>query len=661
MRLNLFRILLLVVFLGGILFFPAESLMHQEVVALLAFKRAIIEDPLAVLSDWNAQDREPCDWFGVGCGRTQSHVISLNLSRTSLKGFLAPELGMLNSLQELILDHNLVFGTIPKQIGMLTNLTVLDLSVNRLAGPIPSELGNLNTITKINLHFNGLTGSIPLEFSKLVNLVELRLDRNRLVGPILPTAVSYQIDHNRSINNNSHGTNLCQFPRLKIGDFSYNFLVGKIPSCLNYLPGSSFQGNCLQDEHAALQRSPQICGFPNGYGVSNGTSRHPSKKPRHHQKIQQPEWVVIIEICIVFSLIVFIITLATIACIKVKRKSNIHFLWRRNSYWKERITIALDGKMLKDVNSYSRQELQIACEDFSNIIGSSPDIVVYKGTKKDGPEIAVISLCNLEDQWTNYLELHFQSKVADMARLNHENTGKLLGYCKENNPFSRMLVFDYASNGTLYEHLHYGEGCQLTWFRRMKISLGIALGLRYLHTELHPPFIISELNSSAVYLTEDFTAKLVDFECWKTVLSKSEKSSGLISSGGGSIHNLVGSIEEPQLDVQSNIFGFGVLLLEVISRKQPFFKDGGCLVEWAAEYLQKPDEIWKLVDPDLKDVKAEELAVICSVVSLCIDPDPSKRPSMQIIAAVLENGIDISAAAVLKDSPLAWAELALAS
>nr|DAD47411.1 TPA_asm: hypothetical protein HUJ06_017348 [Nelumbo nucifera] len=131
-------------------------------------------------------------------------------------------------------------------------------------------------------------------------------------------------------------------------------------------------------------------------------------------------------------------------------------------------------------------------------------------------------------------------QVADLARLDHENTGKLLGYCRENNPFSRMLVFEYASNGTLYEHLHCksalphtpppiqmeklftcnflllkyrvlnadGEESQLSWTRRMKIIIGIARGLRYLHTELEPPFSISELNSSSIYLTEDFSPKV---------------------------------------------------------------------------------------------------------------------------------------------------------
>lgn len=61
---------------------------------------------------------------------------------------------------------------------------------------------------------------------------------------------------------------------------------------------------------------------------------------------------------------------------------------------------------------YNRQELEVACEDFSNIIGSSPDSQVYKGTLKGGPEIAVISLCVKEEHWTGYLELYFQKEVS---------------------------------------------------------------------------------------------------------------------------------------------------------------------------------------------------------------------------------------------------------
>jgi serine/threonine protein kinase len=145
--------------------------------------------------------------------------------------------------------------------------------------------------------------------------------------------------------------------------------------------------------------------------------------------------------------------------------------------------------------------------------------------------------------------------------------------------------------------------------------------------------------------------------------------------------------EDKHADIQGNTFAFGVILLEIISGRLPYCKDKGYLVDWvrqsvflfsldiiknyvkycnwkcltqAAKYLQQAEEIGKLVDPEVTNVRTEDLAVVCSVVSRCIDPDPSKRPSMQIITGVLENGIDLSAAAMLKESSLAWAELALA-
>ena len=74
-----------------------------------------------------------------------------------------------------------------------------------------------------------------------------------------------------------------------------------------------------------------------------------------------------------------------------------------------------DSDMLKSLPKLSRQELEVACEDFSNIIGSTPETVVYKGTMKDGPEVSVISLCAFEGHWTSHHELFYQNKV----RLRH--------------------------------------------------------------------------------------------------------------------------------------------------------------------------------------------------------------------------------------------------
>ncbi|KAK2989084.1 hypothetical protein RJ640_018873, partial [Escallonia rubra] len=629
---------------------------------LSSFKEAIYEDPLLVLSNWNSIEADPCDWSGISCSMNGDHVVKINISESSLEGFLVAELYLLSSLQELILHGNKLRGIIPKEIGLLKYLRVLDLGVNQLSGPIPPEIGNLSSVMKINLQSNGLTGRLPPELGNLKYLEELRMDRNKLQGTVPGSNGS---DFTSNIHgmfvSSSNPTGFCRSSQLKVADFSYNFFVGNIPNCLDYLPRFSFQGNCLEDK-GPKQRTPPQC------GKTTPTKSHPGVDTKHrpvedrskHQAASKPSWLLALEIVtgvMVGSL--FLVALLT-AVQKCKSRSSIIIPWKKSASEKDHMAIFVDSGMLKDVVRFSRQELEVACEDFSNIIGSSSDSLVYKGNMKGGPEVAVIALCIKEEHWTGYLEFYFQTEVADLARLNHENTGKLLGYCRESSPFTRMLVFEYASNGTLYEHLHYGEGCQLSWTRRMKIIIGIARGLKYLHTEIEPPFTISELNSSAVYLTEDFSPKLVDFESWKTILSRSEKNSGAIGSEGA-ICIIQNSLDRRHLDVQGNIYAFGVLLLEIISGRPPYCKDKGSLVDWAKEYLELPEVMSYVVDPELKHFRYDDLKAICEVVALCIHPKPIKQLAMQEICTILESRIDTSVSSELQASSLAWAELALSS
>ncbi|XP_027914095.1 probable LRR receptor-like serine/threonine-protein kinase At1g63430 isoform X2 [Vigna unguiculata] len=494
-------------------FVASDTVPSNEVWALRSFKEAVYEDLYQVLSDWDTVEADPCNWFGVTCTMVRDHVIKLNISGSSLKGFLAPELGQLTYLQELILHGNNLIGTIPRELGELKYLRVFDLGMNQLTGPIPPEFGNLTQVVKINLQSNGLTGRLPPELGNLRFLQELRLDRNRLQGPIPAGGSSNFASYMHGMYvSKENVTGFCRSSQLKVADFSYNFLVGSIPKCLEYLPRLSFQGNCIQSQD--IKQRPRIqCAGASPASAKSQPVVNPSHQPTEyvskHHGASKPVWLLALEI-VTGTMVGSLFLVAVLAAFqRCNKKSSIIIPWKKSGSQKDHTAVYIDPEMLKDVRRYSRQELEVACEDFSNIIGSSPDSVVYKGTMKGGPEIAVISLCIREEHWTGYLELYFQREVADLARLNHENIGKLLGYCREDAPFIRMLVFDYASNGTLHDHLHcYEEGCQFSWTRRMKIAIGIARGLKYLHTEVEPPFTISELNSSAVYLTEEFSPKV---------------------------------------------------------------------------------------------------------------------------------------------------------
>ncbi|XP_015059601.1 probable LRR receptor-like serine/threonine-protein kinase At1g63430 isoform X1 [Solanum pennellii] len=651
----------------GLVFLKCDALPANEVHALNNFREAIYEDPHLVFSNWNAVDSDPCGWSGIFCSMARDHVIKINISGASLKGFISPNLHLISYLEELILHGNVLIGTIPKEIGLLKNLKVLDLGSNQLAGPIPLELGNLSNIIKINLQSNGLTGKLPSELGKLIYLQELRVDRNKLKGPLPASNGSNFTSSAYGMNaSGAKPTGLCRLSQLRVADFSFNFFFGSIPKCLDYLSKTSFQGNCLQAKDPR-QRSTALCGGtpPAKSNPAQSNNKHRTVEGRaKHKSASKPTWLFVLELVtgVIAGSLFLVAILAAIQ--KCKNRSSIIIPWKKSAsmkdHLKDHMEVYVDTEMLKDVVRYSRQELEVACEDFSNIIGSSPDSLVYKGTVKGGPELAVISICVKEEQWNTYLEVYFQKEVAELARINHENTAKLLGYCRESSPFTRMLVFEYASNGTLYEHLHYGEGCQLSWTRRMKIVLGIAKGLKYLHSELDPPFTISELNSNAVYLTEDFSPKLVDFESWKTTFARSEKNSGAIS-GEGTMCVLPNSLQSRHLDMQGNIYAFGVLLLEIISGRPPYCKDKGCLVDWAKEFLELPEVLPYVVDPELKHFRYEDLKVISEVVNLCICPNSSSRTSMKDLCAMLEIDIDTSITAELKASSLAWAELALSS
>ncbi|KAF0893709.1 hypothetical protein E2562_029388 [Oryza meyeriana var. granulata] len=527
-------------------------------------------------------------------------LLSRELANSSLKGFLALEIESLSSLQKLILDHNTLMGSIPKGIGKLTNLIVLNLSTNQLDGPIPSEIGDMPKISKIDLRANRLDGAIPPELGKLTSLTELRLNNNSLTGTIPES------NDSTMVSTNSDGQiGLCRLTQLTDMDLSYNYLVGDVPTCFKQIQRLSMVGNCFEN---------------------NGTTNRPDNQSGLRR------------------------------C--KSRSSGNSATWTRAISWKENTVISIDDDLLANVPKISRQELAEACEDFSNIIGSSHDTVVYKGTMKDGSEIAVVSLSASVHYWTSYVELYFQKEVVEMARLNHENVAKMMGYSKESDPFSRMLVFQYPPNGTLYEHLHDVEGCQLSWPRRMKIALSIARALRYLHTEMQPPFAVAALTSSSVYLTEDFSPKIIDFERWRALLTKPGLSSGTIVNG--SFNNIMDSRHRRFMDVQANTFAFGVILLELISGRAPVSKDTGDLVDWARKHLDQAEEFSKLVDPKLRNANHENLGIVCNVVNLCIDAEPCRRPSMNMIAAILEEGIDTSAATVLRDSSLAWAEAEIA-
>ncbi|XP_008811683.1 protein MALE DISCOVERER 2 [Phoenix dactylifera] len=310
--------------------------------------------------------------------------------------------------------------------------------------------------------------------------------------------------------------------------------------------------------------------------------------------------------------------------------------------WTTGLRGQLQKSFLTGVPSLRRSELEIACEDFSNIIGSLSDCTLYKGTLSSGVEIAVTStIVTSAKDWLEQYQAPFRKKISVLSEVNHKNFMSLLGFCEEEEPLTRMMVFEYAPNGTLFEHLHVKEAEQLDWAARLRIAMGVVYCLEYMHG-LDPPVVLRNLNSSSIYLTEDYAAKISDLGFFDE-----EKDPESVADAS---------------DQESIVYKFGIMLLEIISGRLPFSKDDGLLVLWASAYLTGKRPLRNMADPSLRSVREEDISALCEVIRSCINPEPKKRPTiaevanqMRLITAIPPDE------ATPKLSPLWWADLEIAS
>ncbi|RLN30832.1 putative LRR receptor-like serine/threonine-protein kinase MRH1 [Panicum miliaceum] len=378
--------------------------------------------------------------------------------------------------------------------------------------------------------------------------------------------------------------------------------------------------------------------------AATGGSPHPPSKS--HYLLTSMRWLYLIVLPAAGLLLLAGIASWLLPC----RKSAVATI----GPWKTGLSGQLQKAFVTGVPKLQRSELERACEDFSNIITSYPHYTVYKGTLSSGVEIAVVStMITSSKEWSEHSESCFRKKIDTLSRVNHKNFINLLGFCEEEEPFTRMLVLEYAPNGTLYESLHAEDFEHIGWRGRMRVIMGLAYCIQHMH-ELNPPVAHPDLQSSSILLSEDGAAKIVDMSVWHEVISKGKTP----TNGELDTHH-----EQVSAALAGNVYSFGVLLLEIISGKLPDPAHERSLVSMALECINNGDRsLVSLLDPMLNDHKEDELAVIGKVIHACIQSDPRNRPSMREITARLREAIGISpVAATPRLSPLWWAELEVLS
>lgn len=285
---------------------------------------------------------------------------------------------------------------------------------------------------------------------------------------------------------------------------------------------------------------------------------------------------------------------------------------------------------------YSLKELEIATRGFSqeNVIGEGGYGVVYRGALQDGSVVAVKNLLNNKGQ----AQTEFKVEVEAIGKVKHKNLVGLIGYCAEG--AQRMLVYEYIDNGNLEQWLHgdVGPVSPLTWDIRMRIAVGTAKGLAYLHEGLEPKVVHRDIKSSNILLDRKWNPRVSDFGLAKLLGPEKSYVTTRVMGTFGYVSPEYASTG--MLNEGSDVYSFGVLLMEIITGRSPidYSRPAGemNLVDWFKGMIssRRGEEI---LDPLIKVQPSPRALKRALLVCLrCIDLDVNKRPKMGQIVHMLE-------------------------
>ncbi|KAI8020424.1 Proline-rich receptor-like protein kinase PERK5 [Camellia lanceoleosa] len=289
-------------------------------------------------------------------------------------------------------------------------------------------------------------------------------------------------------------------------------------------------------------------------------------------------------------------------------------------------------------SSFSYDELAAATGGFSqaNLLGQGGFGYVHKGVLSNGKEVAVKSLKVGSGQG----EREFQAEVEIISRVHHRHLVSLVGYCIAGG--QRMLVYEFVPNNTLEHHLH-GQGLPtMDWATRMRIALGSAKGLAYLHEDCHPRIIHRDIKTANILIDNNFEAMVADFGLAKLSSDNFTHVSTRVMGTFGYLAPEYAS--SGKLTEKSDVFSFGVMLLEIITARQPvdpnsrYMEDS--LVDWARPRMEQALEDGnydELVDPRLENnFVPQEMARMVACASASIRHSARRRPKMSQIVRTLE-------------------------
>ncbi|CDY21452.1 BnaC03g27450D [Brassica napus] len=297
---------------------------------------------------------------------------------------------------------------------------------------------------------------------------------------------------------------------------------------------------------------------------------------------------------------------------------------------------SIDAPQLMGAKSFTFEELKKCTENFSeaNDVGGGGYGKVYRGILPSGQLIAI----KRAQQGSLQGGLEFKTEIELLSRVHHKNVVRLLGFCFDRR--EQMLVYEYIPNGSLRDSLSGKSGIRLDWTRRLKIALGSGKGLAYLHELADPPIIHRDIKSNNILLDENLTAKVADFGLSK-IVGDPEKTHVTTQVKGTMGYLDPEYYMTNQLTEKSDVYGFGVVMLELLTGKSPIER-GKYVVREVKTKMNKSRSLYdlqELMDTTIiassSNLKGFEKYV--DLALRCVEEEGVNRPSMGEVVKEIEN------------------------
>ncbi|TKY62553.1 STRUBBELIG-RECEPTOR FAMILY 2 [Spatholobus suberectus] len=575
------------------------------------------------------------------------NVTHMNLSHNLLHGPVGDVFTGLDNLKEMDLSYNNFSGDLPCSFGSLRNLARLFLHNNRFTGSV-TYLAEL-PLTDLNIQDNLFSGILPQHFQSIPNLWigENKFHVADNSAPWTFPLDTVSVEHNTSsppttranaIKNYSpprvseapprvieaHPIVIEAPPRLskhkkkRIGPGGIAFMIGGgtlmatgvalfIAIRLNKLHVESPNSKSLESNHRSLHSHPTSATI----GVSStALDESPQIPPFNSASFLSPV--------------------------------GLPSLNHSNTAEPSRRSSSKRGRSTGRTKIYTVAELQLAtnCFNLGNLLGEGSLGPVYRAKFPDGKILAVkkINMAGLSFRE----EEKFLDVICTVSRLKHPNIVALNGYCLEHG--MHLLVYDYVGNFTLNDALHSEAYKPLSWVHRLRIALGVAQALDYLHSTFCPPVAHGNLKAANVLLDENLMPRVCD--CSLAILRLLSINQVEISATEidiGEIGYVAPDHVQPGTSSRKrDIFAFGVLLLELLTGRKPFDgakpKEEQRLVKWAPPMLPYRASLEQMVDPRMKRTfSSKALSRYADIISLCIQPVRQLRSPMSEIVESLES------------------------